>query len=60
MTANHTYGRTKSGEPVTDEMIEHLADEAERYEPGQLQDAAPRSGSPSVGSWRQVGRVRSA
>ena len=49
MTAKHTYGRTKGGEPVTDEMIEHLADEAERgYEPGQLQNARRGPGRPPL------------
>lgn len=49
MTAKRTYGRTKSGEFVTDEMIEHLADEAERgYEPGQLQNARRGPGRPPL------------
>ena len=28
MTDQHTYGHTKSGEPITDEMIERFAEEA--------------------------------
>ena len=44
-----TYGYTGSGEPVTDEMIEQLADEAERgYEPGQLRGRRRGSGRPPL------------
>jgi hypothetical protein len=44
------YGHTKSGEPITDEMIEQLADEAERgYEPGQLRDRPRGPGRPPLG-----------
>lgn len=28
--SGRTYGHTRSGEPITDELIERLADEAER------------------------------
>lgn len=48
--ARRTYGHTKSGEPVTDEMIERLADEAERgYEPGQLRNVRRGPGRPPLG-----------
>jgi hypothetical protein len=30
MIQKHTYGHTKSGEPITDEMIERFAEKAER------------------------------
>jgi hypothetical protein len=34
--AERAFGHSKSGKPITDAMIEHLADGAERgYEPGQ-------------------------
>ncbi len=45
-----TYGNTERGEPITDEMIEELAEEAERgYEPGQLHGQRRGPGRPSVG-----------
>ena len=50
MTSQRTYGRTKSGEPITDEMIERLAEEAERgYEPGQLKGRRRGPGRPPLG-----------
>jgi CRISPR-associated endonuclease/helicase Cas3 len=55
-----TYGHTKSGTPIDDEMIEKLADEAERgYEPGQLA-AKPRGrGRPPLGdAAKEVESVR--
>jgi len=30
LSAEQIYGDTKSGRPITEELIEHLADEAER------------------------------
>lgn len=46
-----TYGRTPSGELVTDALIEQLADEAERgYKPGQLQGRRRGPGRPSLGA----------
>ncbi len=50
MTDQRTYGRTKSGEPITDEMIERFAEEAERgYEPGQLKGCRRGPGRPPLG-----------
>jgi CRISPR-associated endonuclease/helicase Cas3 len=49
--SERTYGHTKSGKPITDEMIERLADEAERgYEPGQLQGRRRGPGRPPLGA----------
>ncbi len=46
----NTYGNTERAEPVTDEMIEDLAAEAERgYEPGQLQGRRRGPGRPPLG-----------
>jgi len=48
--SEHTYGRTSSGEPITDTTIEQLADEAERgYEPGQLRGKRRGPGRPPLG-----------
>ena len=55
-----THGQTKSGTPIDDEMIEKLADEAERgYEPGQLA-AKPRGRGrpPLVDGVKEVESVR--
>lgn len=50
MTEKRTYGHTKNGRPITDEMIEELADEAERgYEPGQLRNRRRGPGRPPLG-----------
>ena len=44
------YGRTKSGAPITDEMIETLAEEAEQgYAPGQLRGRRRGPGRPPLG-----------
>jgi hypothetical protein len=44
------YGHTADGQPITDDMIEALADEAERgYEPGQLQGRRRGPGRPPLG-----------
>lgn len=44
------YGHTKNGKPITDEMIEELADEAERgYEPEQLERQRRGPGRPPLG-----------
>jgi len=49
--SRRTYGHTKSGKPITDAMIEQLADEAERgYEPGQLQGRRRGPGRPPLGA----------
>ncbi len=50
MTDQHTYGHTTSGEPITEEMIERFAEEAERgYEPGQLKRRRRGPGRPPLG-----------
>jgi hypothetical protein len=50
MAQKHTYGHTKSGEPITDEMIERFVEEAERgYEPGQLKGRRRGPGRPPLG-----------
>ena len=44
------YGHTSDGQPITDEMVEALADEAEReYEPGELQGRRRGRGRPTLG-----------
>ena len=49
--SRRTYGHTKSGKPITDEMIEQLAGEAERgYESGQLQGRRRGPGRPPLGA----------
>lgn len=50
MSKQRVYGQTKSGEPITDEMIERFAEEAERgYEPGQLKERRRGPGRPPLG-----------
>jgi hypothetical protein len=45
-----TYGHTKSGTSITDEMIEQLADEAERgYDTDRLVARRGRRGRPRLG-----------
>lgn len=45
-----SYGHTEAGEPITDEMIERMADEAERgYEAGQLKGRRRGRGRPPLG-----------
>jgi len=49
-----TYGRTMGEKPINDDMIEKLADGAERgYEPGQLQGCRRGPGRPPVGDARR-------
>jgi len=51
MTNSRIYGHTKSGEPITDEIIEQFAEEADRgYEPGQLKGRRRGSGRPPLGN----------
>lgn len=51
MTEDRIYGRTKRGEPITDETIERFAEEAERgYEPGQLKGHRRGPGRPPLGA----------
>ena len=48
--SERTYGFTKSGKSIDDEMIQELADEAERgYEPDQLQGYRRGPGRPPLG-----------
>lgn len=48
--AERVDGDTKSGAPITDAMIEQLADEAERgYESGQLRGHRRGPGRPPLG-----------
>lgn len=48
---NRTYGKTKSGQPIDDAMIETLAEEADRgYEPGQLLEKPRGRGRPALGA----------
>jgi CRISPR-associated endonuclease/helicase Cas3 len=45
------HGHTKSGTPITDELIEQLADEAERgYDVAELIDRRGKRGRPRLGS----------
>lgn len=49
------YGHTKSGELITEQMIEQLAEEAERgYEPGQLSARRRGPGRPPMGEAAKV------
>ena len=51
MSAERSYGRTKSGKPISNEMIDQLAQEAERgYEPGQLHGQRRGPGRPPLGN----------
>lgn len=48
--SDRVYGHTKSGAPITDEMIESLADEAELgYPPGVLRGRRRGRGRPPLG-----------
>ncbi len=48
--SEHIYGQTQSGKPINDQMIENLADEAERgYKSGQLQGQRRGPGRPPLG-----------
>lgn len=50
MTDQRIYGHTTSGDPITDKMIERLAEEADRgYEPGQLEGRRRGPGRPPLG-----------
>jgi hypothetical protein len=46
--ARKTYGRTRKGKPITDEMLEELADEAEAGL--ELSKLKRRPGRPPIGS----------
>lgn len=46
-----TYGHTKSGTPITDDLVEHLADEAERgYDVEQIIARRGKRGRPRLGA----------
>ncbi len=46
-----TYGHTKSGAPITDELIEQLADEAERgHRVDEILAGRARRGRPRLGA----------
>jgi len=48
--SEHIYGQTQSGKPIDDQMVENLADEAEKgYKPGQLQGHRRGPGRPPLG-----------
>lgn len=49
--SEHIYGQTQSGKPINDQMIENLAEEAERgYRSGQLQGRRRGPGRPPLGA----------
>jgi hypothetical protein len=51
MTEKRVYGHTKSGKPITDELIEELVDEAEAgYDVDKLVARRGRRGRPSLGA----------
>lgn len=53
--SQRTYGHTTGGTPINDQMIEKLADEAEReYEPGQLQVHRRGPGRPPLGEAAKI------
>ena len=46
-----TYGHTKSGKPIDEELVERLSDEAEAgYDPDQIIARRGRRGRPRLGS----------
>ena len=48
---NRTYGHTKSGRPVDDDLIEQLADEAEAgYDPDEIVSLRGERGRPRLGA----------
>jgi len=53
--SQRTYGHTTGGTPINDQMIEKLADEAERgYEPGQLHGHRRGPGRPPLGEAAKI------
>ena len=49
--SKRTYGRTKSGKPITDELVEELADEAERgFDVDKIIARRSKRGRPRLGS----------
>jgi hypothetical protein len=48
---NRTYGHTKSGRPVDDDLIEQLADDAEAgYDPDEIVGRRGKRGRPRLGT----------
>lgn len=55
MTKPQEHGHTKSGMPITDELVEELADEAERgYDVDELIARRNRRGRPRLGAGRST------
>jgi hypothetical protein len=53
--SKRTYGHTKAGKPIDDEMIESFVDEAERgYNAQQLRDKPRGRGRPPLGEAAKV------
>jgi hypothetical protein len=53
--SKQTYGHTKAGKPIDDEMIESFVDEAERgYDAQQLRDKPRGRGRPPLGEAAKV------
>jgi hypothetical protein len=51
MTEKRVYGHTKSGAPITDDVVERLADEAERgYDVDELVARRGTPGRPRLGA----------
>lgn len=51
MTEPRSHGRTKDGTPITDELIEQLADEAERgFDVEDLTQRRGKRGRPTLGT----------
>lgn len=49
--SDHVHGHTKSGTPITDELIEQLADEAEQgYDVDEIIARRGKRGRPRLGS----------
>ena len=49
--SERNYGHTETGEPITDEMVEQLANQAEQgYRAGQLQGRRRGRGRPPLGA----------
>ena len=50
-----THGHTKAGTPITDDVVERLADEAERgYDVGEILARRGRRGRPRLGKGRST------
>ena len=59
MSADRNYGKTKSGQHITEELIDKCVEEPERgYEPGQLSGRHRGPGQPLGGAAKNVVSVR--